>query len=201
VSLFRRAGSRIARLVKSSGDPAASANAVQLYAKDSAGTTKLFMRDSAGTVTEVGSGGGGGSVFSVSPAVNMSLNNGDTPAYFYTVWHDHLSSPGDYVFPGIGNFAPGETSKWVNITVYNYGAQLVGGLDCNQSDGCCVTFCNMTTKTFSVAAEDPSSYPQNRFVAAPVINWISYGQSFTVRYDGVAQRWRPFNQSSPGHGW
>lgn len=58
-NLFRRAGSYIAKIIQSSGDPAAVAGQVQLYAKDSGGTTKLFIRDGAGTISEAGAAGGG----------------------------------------------------------------------------------------------------------------------------------------------
>jgi hypothetical protein len=58
MSLFRRTGAQLLRIIESVLDPAAEAGRIILYGKNSGGATKLFMRNSAGTVSEVGSGNG-----------------------------------------------------------------------------------------------------------------------------------------------
>lgn len=53
MSFFRRAGSLIARIFQSAGDPAAEPDVVQLYAKDAAGVSQLFARSDNGTVHQI----------------------------------------------------------------------------------------------------------------------------------------------------
>lgn len=53
MSLFRRAGAKIAKFFKSAADPAAVADQVQLYSKDAAGITQVFARASDGTINQL----------------------------------------------------------------------------------------------------------------------------------------------------
>jgi hypothetical protein len=56
MSLIRRAGAQILKMLQSSSDPAAIPGAVQLYCKDEGGTAKLFVRDGSGSLTGLGPG-------------------------------------------------------------------------------------------------------------------------------------------------
>lgn len=53
MSLFRRAGALIAKVVSSPADPAAEAGALQLYAKTISGIVQLFTRASNGTIQQI----------------------------------------------------------------------------------------------------------------------------------------------------
>lgn len=53
MSLFRRAGAEILRVIERALDPAAETNRIQVYSKDVAGITHLFARASDGTVYQL----------------------------------------------------------------------------------------------------------------------------------------------------
>ena len=53
MSLFRRAGAKIAKFIESAVDPAQIANRILLYGKDVAGITELFSRASDGTISQL----------------------------------------------------------------------------------------------------------------------------------------------------
>jgi hypothetical protein len=53
MSFFRRAGALIARILKSTSDPAADVNGVQLYSKDVSGVVQLHARASNGTISQL----------------------------------------------------------------------------------------------------------------------------------------------------
>lgn len=62
MSIIRRAGAQLLKIIKRALDPTAEADRVQLYSKDVAGVSQLFAIASDGTVTQLTppSGGGGG---------------------------------------------------------------------------------------------------------------------------------------------
>jgi hypothetical protein len=78
MSLFRRAGSAIARIFQSAADPATEPDRVMLYAKDAAGVAQLFARSDDGTVHQITPGGGGGEavIFDDSvPAAEVNIRS------------------------------------------------------------------------------------------------------------------------------
>lgn len=53
MSFIRRAGAAIGRVIQSSTDPAAEAQRVMLYAKQSSGNSELYARSSSGVITQL----------------------------------------------------------------------------------------------------------------------------------------------------
>jgi hypothetical protein len=173
-NLFRRAGSAIARIVQSTSDPAASANEVQLYSKDDAGTVKLYMRDSAGTITQVGAGGGG---TDFSPTIDVNTTFGGLSATVNNWTPD--------------GFVPG-TTKWVNILSQDGQSQSIGGLSVGQVDGTVVTICQANpvgpNNVFTLLSESAGSLAANRFICGSSA-YSGPGRFVTLRYVGALQRW------------
>lgn len=75
MSIIRRGGAHILKLIESGADPAVIADHVQVYSKDDAGTAQLFAMDGAGAVYQLTpSSGGASSVVVTDEALDVDPN-------------------------------------------------------------------------------------------------------------------------------
>lgn len=132
MSILRRAGAALGRLVQSSSDPSAEAERVMLYAKDVSGSAELFARSSGGVISQL-----------TPTTINLlptSVTTGPATVPVQVGWTHYVNSvsPGSVVtltLPAANLYQRGEIFAIVNTSLSGSAQYLVQPLPSNTADG------------------------------------------------------------------